>query len=156
MTNNNNNRQGLKLVVDNDPGYKLKSTRQRALERKQREHKEIIEQMGSNYIQHLETLRIKTYHKIGALAALIITSAVGAYVSCYNWNDVPKEVVPLGKDLNGDNVLDAYILQNGGHKVPMYGIKLSDGTIVYKTAKHMENSQNNIINYDNIEDRLNE
>ena len=153
--NKNNDRRWLKLVVDNDPGYRLKSTQQRALEQKQREYNETIELMEIIYKTRLETKK-KNIKKWGTLVALIIAGAGGAYVSCYNWNDAPKEIVPLGKDLNGDNVPDAYILQNGGHKVPMYGIKLSDGTIVYKTARHMEKSQNNIINYDNIEDRLNE
>lgn len=106
--------------------------------------------------QRLETKKIKAYQKIGTLAALIIAGAAGAYVSCYNWNDAPTEIIPLGKDLNGDNLPDAYILQKGGHKIPMYGLKLSDGTIVYKTAGHMEKIQNNIINYDALEDQLNE
>ncbi len=152
--NKNNDGRGLRLVVDNDPGYRLKSTRQQTLEQKQRD-KETIELMEIIYNSRLET-KTKNIKKWGALAAFIIAGAGGAYAYCYNWNDAPTEIVSLGKDLNGDNVPDAYILQNGGHKVPMYGIKLSDGTIVYKTAKHMEKSQNNIINYESIEDRLNE
>ncbi len=143
-------------MVDNDPTYRLKSTPQRALEQKQQEHKETMELIETICTQRLETKRIKAYHKIGTLAALIIAGAVGAYVSCYNWNDAPTEIIPLGKDLNGDNLPDAYILQKGGHKIPMYDLKLSDGTVVYKTAEHMESIQNNIINYGAIEDQLNE
>ncbi|MEK6905423.1 MAG: hypothetical protein AABX24_03395 [Nanoarchaeota archaeon] len=156
INNDGDDGRRLRLVVNNDPEYKLKSTRQRILEQKKREHEETMELIRTSYTQRLETLRIKAYHKIGAVAALIIAGAAGAYVSCYNWNDAPTEIIPLGKDLNGDNVSDSYILQKGGHKIPMYGLKLSDGTIVYKTAEHMEKSQNNIINYANIEDRLNE
>lgn len=153
IMSNDHKKRHLHLAVDNDPGYKLKPIEQRVLERTQRKHEEQIENIENINKRQVEGMK-KSFRKKGLAAALMIAAATGIYISQYNPGNAPQEFIPLQKDLNHDNVPDAYILQQDGHKVPMYGVRENGDTILYKNAEYMKR-QNDIIDYKSIEDQLN-
>ncbi|MEK6809170.1 MAG: hypothetical protein AABY40_00695, partial [Nanoarchaeota archaeon] len=87
--------------------------------------------------------------------ALMVAAAIGIYVSQYNPYNAPEEFIILREDLNHDQVDDAYIRQENEHKVPMYGLR--DGnTLSYKNAEDMKVIRRDDIDYESIEDKLNE
>lgn len=68
----------------------------------------------------------------------------------------PKEVLMQVGDLNNDGTNDLVIMQQRGHKVPMYGVREDTG-VRYLSAKEMRKlNPNSKVDYESIESRLNE
>jgi len=61
--------------------------------------------------------------------------------------------VRMISDLNKDGIHDAYVEQNSGRKVPMFGTK--DGEYL-SADEFKERNPDTIIDYDALEERLNE
>ena len=152
---NSQEKRHLRLVVDNEPGYRLKTIEQLTVDRIQRRHLEQIDQIEKINKQLEGSLR-KSFRKKGLAAALIVAAVSGIYISQYHpWNK-PKTFILLQNDLNRDQVPDAYILQENGRKVPLFGVRQNNETIAYRSAEYMKGISDNIIDYQSIEDKLNE
>src|SRR3989344_3326772 len=122
----------LRLVVNNDPGYKLIPIEPLALRKIRRNYEEQIDNIEAINSWHMEK-REKSFRKKAAIAALAVAAVMGIYISQYSpWN-APKNLIliPLTEDRNQDNVSDAYILDENRHKVPGYGLRINGSTIVY-------------------------
>ncbi len=149
----NHRRDHLQMVVDNDPGYRLKPIDQRILENKQQEYEAEVTELKEEHQQELRQQR-KAHLKLGGVVIAAVSCLTGAYMCKYNWSQEPAKVIPLNQDLNKDGVPDAYILQEGGHKKPMYGVQTQEG-ITYVSARDLKKRADNILDYQNIEDKLN-
>lgn len=132
----------LRKVVDNGVSNHIKPLRA------------IVEE---KYLQahQLELQKQKRLHlKIGGLALLIFGSSLYISINQVSLANQPKEMILVEADYNKDGVSDAYIIDEGKHKTPMYGVRSPDGVIGYVSAKDMERNDS-LINYDSIEEKLN-
>lgn len=155
-----NKQKHLRLVVNNEPAFRVKTPLERlreehqsTLKKKEEGHNETVENLRQKHTKVLK--HHKLYLRIGSMALGAVTVA-GLYASKYTWNTAPVEIVQLDEDLNKDGIDDAYFLQQDGHKVPMYGMRLNGNIIIYKSAEGMKRMRNDIIDYQSIEDKLNE
>ena len=92
----------------------------------------------------------------------VIVLAVGAIVGStfYIRNEIieqsrPKNAYCSQPDLNHDGIRDMMIELQEGHKIPLYGIETS-GVIYVSADEMMRRNPNSIIDYETIEEQLNE
>ncbi|MDO8510715.1 MAG: hypothetical protein Q7S55_00960 [Nanoarchaeota archaeon] len=150
----------LQLVVNNEPTFRIKTP----IERLREEHQAILEKKEEGYNKTINDLRDKHAKELkrpklfggytSGIVLIAIATAAGVYVSKYTSNNHPEVIVELNKDLNKDGIDDAFILQKDGYKIPMYGVESLMGK-QYLSARKMERSAGNIIDYQSIEDKLN-
>lgn len=153
----------LRLVVNNEPAFRIKTTLERLREEHQsileekeeeleEEHNEAVENLRKEHSKELEDQ--KWYTRICYIGLAVATTAALCASKCSRHED-PQEIVQLNEDLNKDGLNDAYILLENGYKVPMYGAKTFWG-MQYFNADKIERISDNIIDYQSIEDKLNE
>jgi len=161
-----NKKKHLRLVVNNEPTLRIKTP----IERLREEHQAILEKKEEGYNQVINDHN-KTIHDLrqkyakdlkgpkkwytSSIVLLAVAIASGLYLSKYTSNNHAEVIVELNKDLNKDGVDDAFILQKDGYKIPMYGVESLMGK-QYLSARNMKRSTDNIIDYQSIEDKLNE
>ena len=154
----------LKLVVNNvrkfrikTPLEKLREKYESTLREREEEHEKELDALHQKHVQKVKGIRRD--YRIG-LVAMSVVAAAALYFSKNSWNSEevdrqPEGIILLHKDLNGDRRDDAYIILENGHKVPMYGIITSFGMQYVSSEKMREWGYWNV-NYQNIEDKLNE
>src|SRR3989338_11444210 len=142
MTEQNKGRR-LSLVKDNAPGEnplldRWKKRYGKAYENELLNLKTYINALERDHaskvvdlMQEQEKKRTRIIRQY--LAALLATSGLCSIITVYtiktSIDSESIEIHQLEKDLNQDTILDAYIVQKGGHKVPMYGVKTPIGVM---------------------------
>jgi hypothetical protein len=89
---------------------------------------------------------------VGLCVGGVIMTAVETYV---RQDEIPHHMM-AAPDLNNDGITDVVITGLSGHKTPMYGVETEDCVIYLSAAKMKEMQPDSIVDYEVIEDRLNE
>ena len=121
----------LRLVVNNEPAFRIKTPLERlkeehqaVLEEKEEEYDEALEEKENEYNKEAENLRQehakelkeeRWYTKVG-FAVMIGVTISALWASKYGCNSTLEEIIQLNEDLNKDGINDAYILQKNGYK----------------------------------------
>ena len=159
----NKNKSKLRLVSNNGPvEHKSKYVPVRLLIRQQEEHQAVINDLIKYMENHKKKIeetdaalrRARKYVLIGFAGLSSLTVGSILYSSWQVWRDNPEQIIPI-RDLNQDGITDAFIVKRDNYKVPMYGIRTHRG-IEYVNAENMEKRPGNIVDYESIEEWLNE
>ncbi|HLD79590.1 MAG TPA: hypothetical protein VJA18_03445 [Candidatus Nanoarchaeia archaeon] len=120
-------------LVESKPGCKLKPVHQLVLEKKEKEHREVLDNWDKidTYIHRLLRQQYLKHGLIAVATVVTIASAGSLYFINYNRDNEPKSIIPQEVDFNEDGVNDAYIIQHGGRRVPMYGVRTAAGDVMY-------------------------
>jgi len=143
-------------LVESKPGCKLKPVHQLVLEKKEKEHREVLDSWDKidNYIHGLLRQQYLKHALIAVATATALTLTGSLYLINYNRDNEPKSIIPQEVDFNEDGVNDAYIIQQGGRRVPMYGVRTAAGDVMYirdsEVAKKASKADHK------LEDRLDE
>lgn len=159
---NDKEERHLRMVVNNDPDYrpnyggKIAGFKEKTY---QDRIKELEQKVGAYELQQIQEKKFFEKEAVVSIAffatgAIITTFAFYLMFPDPTRSTKPQMIIPLNRDLNSDNVNDAYVVQKDKHKVPMYGVDV-DTKGFYVSAKDIKERRNDIIDYQSIEDKLN-